>query len=100
MRVDWDDEKDAVVKTYYPEHGPAWDGWERLIPGVSEKAVAMRAGRLGVKCKYRGPKSWTKAQDRVAVALLAQICKSTGRSPYAVIARLRTLYVESKRRAA
>lgn len=94
---EWTTRQDELLERYYPEHGPSWDGWERLLPGRTCRAIAKQASKIGVRCLYRGPKSWTKAEDRVAVAMLAEVCRSVNRTPLAVIKRLLWL-VERNRR--
>lgn len=95
---DWTTRDEQLIERHYPEHGPSWDGWEKLLPNRTPNAISNRAYRLGVRCLYRGPKSWTKAEDRMAVAMLADVCRSLNRTPIAVIRRLMWL-VERNRRS-
>lgn len=95
-RVDWTTGEEDALRRYYPEHGPSWDGWGKMLPRRSRNSISQHACKLGVKCLYRGPKSWTKAQDRMAVAMLVEVCKETHRSPDAVISRLRWLVRKGK----
>lgn len=91
-RRKWTSEEDEQVRRWYPEMGPGWDGWSRFLRGRTYKSITKRAGELGVRCKYRGPKSWTKSEDQVAVLALQSVCNTTHRSPTAVIHRLAWLY--------
>ena len=84
----WTEEEDGLLRKWYPEKGPRWERWAELLPRRTYKGINMRALKIGVSCNYRGPRSWTKAEDRAAVSLLAEVCRTTGRSPEAVIRRL------------
>lgn len=75
-----------------------WDRWEDLLPSRTQRAIQNRAQKLGVRCRYRGPKSWRKSEDRAAVAALAEVCRTTGRSPEAVIRRLDHLVHEIRKK--
>lgn len=85
---DWSASEDDVLRTWYPEYGMKWDRWDDLLPSRTRRAIQNRAQKLGVRCRYRGPKSWRKSEDRAAVAALAEVCRTTGRTPEAVIRRL------------
>lgn len=64
------------------------DRWDVLLPSRTRRAIQNRAQKLGVRCRYRGPRSWRKSEDRAAVTALAEVCRTTGRTPEAVIRRL------------
>lgn len=84
----WATWENELLHKWYPEFGPSWDRWAELLPNRTYKARVNQAAKIGAKYRYRGPKSWTKAEDRLAVAMLAEVCKETKRSPNAVIHRL------------
>lgn len=85
---DWTTRENELIYRYYPEHGPKWEEWKRLLPLRTYRSIQVHANKLGVRCRYRGPRSWRKSEDRAAVALLIGVCRTTGRSPEAVIRRL------------
>lgn len=91
----WTTKEDLAIMAYYPEVGPSWHRWwcngGEYLEGRSRDAIVSHAKKLGVASNYHGPKSWTKAQDRVVVAMLAQVCKSVNKSPMAVVRRLERL---------
>lgn len=95
----WSCEENEILATWYPEYGVDWERWDDLLPLRSRKAIQIHAGKIGVKCRYRGPRSWRKSEDRAAIAMLVEICRSTGRSPDAVINRLAHLVRENRKRA-
>lgn len=95
---DWSASEDDVIRTWYPEYGMRWDRWETLLPSRTMRAIQNRAQKLGVRCRYRGPKSWRKSEDRAAVAALAEVCRTTGRTPEAVIRRLDHLVHEIRKK--
>lgn len=94
----WSASEDDVIRTWYPEYGMSWDRWEDLLPSRTQRAIQNRAQKLGVRCRYRGPKSWRKSEDRAAVAALAEVCRTTGRTPEAVIRRLDHLVHEMRKK--
>lgn len=97
MASRWSMDEDELIRRWYPEKGPSWEKWAEMLPGRTYKAINVRAGRIGVRCDYRGPRTWTKSEDRSAVTALAEVCKTTGRSPESVIHRLDHLVHESRR---
>lgn len=92
----WTTRELELLETHYPEHGPSWERWAELLPGRTTKAIALKAHVMGIRCRYRGPRSWTKAEDRMAVAMLAEVCRSTRRSPLAVLSHLAWLVRRAK----
>lgn len=94
----WSQDEDDLIRKWYPEEGPAWSEWGRLLPLRSYRAIQQRASKIGVGCIYRGPRSWRKSEDRAAVSMLAEVCRTTGRSPEAVIRRLDHLMHEIRKR--
>lgn len=46
--VPWGEEEDNAITTYYPKHGPSWDGWAEVLPYRTNRAIQMRAQRIGV----------------------------------------------------
>lgn len=95
---DWTTRQEGLLERYYPEKGPSWEGWAELMPGRTRQAISQHAHKMGLRCLYRGPKSWTKAEDRLAVAMLAKVCMETGRTPIAVVRRLDWLIERNRRR--
>lgn len=91
-----------ALERWYPEYGTQCKRWEcnggDLLRGRSSRAIAAKAARMGVRCDYQGPKSWTKAQNRAALAWLAGTCRDTGCGPYAVLDHIRWLVMNNKRR--
>lgn len=53
----WTEEEDDAIYKHYSKHGALWDGWKVILPLRSQKAIAMRAGRIGVARKYRSKRS-------------------------------------------
>jgi hypothetical protein len=49
----WTEEEDELIRLYYPEHGPSWSGWAKLMPerDASKDSIAHRANHLGIKRK-------------------------------------------------
>lgn len=94
----WTPEENEILSKWYPEYGPSWHRWPVLLPGRTYRAIVKQAARLGVSSRYRGPMSWTKVEDRMAVAMLAEVCRNTGRSPNAVINRLAHLVRVNKKK--
>lgn len=39
----WTDEELVALGSFYPEHGASWDGWEDVLPGRTQRAIAMCA---------------------------------------------------------
>ena len=98
----WTTSELADLAHWYPEYGTQCPRWEcnggSLLTGRSRQAIAIRAQRSGVRCDYQGPKAWTKAQNRAALAWLAGVCRDTGCGPYAVLDHIRCLVMNNKRR--
>lgn len=92
-----------ALERWYPEYGTQCKRWEcnggDLLRGRSSRAIAAKAARMGVRCEYQGPKSWTKAQNRAALAWLASTCRDTGCGPYAVLDHLRFLCMNNKKKS-
>ena len=92
----------ADLSRWYPEYGTQCPRWEcnggSLLKGRSRQAIAIRAQRSGIRCDYQGPKAWTKAQNRAALAWLAGVCRDTGCGPYSVLDHIRCLVMNNKRR--
>lgn len=40
---DWTPKEIALVRRYYPEHGPNWGGWRELLPERSYESIAHAA---------------------------------------------------------
>lgn len=95
----WTPEENEHIWKWYPEKGPKWEGWSKLLPLRSEKAIQQHASKIGVRCIYRGPQSWRRSEDRCAVSALAEVCRTTGRSPEAVIRRLDHLVHEMRKKS-
>lgn len=53
----WDKEEDKILAEHYPDHGRDWDGWERLLPWRTKRAIGTRAFRIGLKYKKPERKS-------------------------------------------
>ena len=45
----WRVEELRALVRLYPEHGGAWDGWRKALPGRSRNAIASMAKALGVR---------------------------------------------------
>lgn len=46
----WTPEEDELVRTHYPDHGAAWEGWAELVPAHAKApAIRSRARTLGVR---------------------------------------------------
>ena len=95
---DWSEHEEYLIRKWYPEKGPSWDAWRKMLPNRTYRAIQQHANRLGVKCIYRGPKSWTKSEDRTAMSALVEVCKTTGRTPEAVIRRLDHIMHEARKK--
>lgn len=97
----WTPDEDAALERWYPEYGTKCKRWAcnggELLTGRSRKAINIRACKLGVGCRYHGPRVWPHAHDRMALAMLADVCRETGRTPYQVLRHLHSL-VESNRK--
>lgn len=91
----WKIHEDELITKYYPENGLSFDRWwfngGDLLEGRSKSAVGNRACKLGVQCIYHGPKTWRRDQDRLALMMLARLCKETGKTPVACVRRLEHL---------
>lgn len=57
----WTPDEDELLRELYPEHGPSWDGWRRVLPTRSRHAVKSRVKILGVKTQNR----WTIEDDEL-----------------------------------
>lgn len=92
MSAGWTLGDDGLIASNYPDHGPSWERWwcngGDLLEGRSYSAIVARASRIGVRCTYRGPKSWRRDQDEVALRAVAEVCRMTGKSPVAVVRRM------------
>ena len=47
----WTPDEDALLREYYPRHGPKWEGWEMLLPRRSHSSIAGRACKIGVRMR-------------------------------------------------
>lgn len=45
--VPWGEDEDNAVMTFYPKHGPMWDGWDEVLPNRTKRAIQVRAQRIG-----------------------------------------------------
>lgn len=99
----WSEEEIDALERWYPEYGTRCPRWEcnggELLHGRTKRAIAVKAERIGLRCRYQGPRIWTKAQDRAALEMLARVCRETGKSPYQVLGHLRSLVENNQRRA-
>lgn len=57
----WTPDEDELLRELYPEHGPSWDGWRRVIPTRSRRAVQTRAKKLGIKVQT----GWTAEEEEL-----------------------------------
>lgn len=57
----WTPNEDELLREHYPEHGPSWDGWRRVLPTRSRRAVQTRAKRLGIKVQT----GWTAEEEEL-----------------------------------
>lgn len=42
----------ALLRRYYPEHGPNWDGWHELLPGRSAQGIGHAARKRGIHRRF------------------------------------------------
>lgn len=100
---EWTNDDLDALESWYPEFGTQcprwWANGGKLLEGRSHRAIAAKAARIGLKCRYRGPRVWPHAHDRMAIAMLAKVCRETGRSPYQVLDHLRSLVQNNQRRS-
>lgn len=91
----WTEEEDEKLTRLYPTMGAAA---VCKATGRSMSSVSSRAKKLGVRARTGRGRSctWTEREDRVAVAHLAEVCRSTGRSPVAVCHHLEWLLRKSR----
>lgn len=87
----WEDWEDGILADVYPSRG-ARACAEML--GRTEVACATRAGRIGARPSRR----WTPEEDRACVLGLVEACRATGRTPDAVIGRMRRLLEAARER--
>lgn len=91
----WTSAETAALEMWYPEYGTRCQRWEvnggDLLKGRSKGAIAVKAQRMGLRCRYQGPRIWPKAHDRMALAMLARVCRETGKTPYEVLGHLKSL---------
>ena len=83
----WEGWEDEVLADVYPRRG-ARACAEML--GRTEGACALRAARIGVGSGHTA-RRWTPEEDRACALGLVGACRATGRTPVAVIARMRQL---------
>lgn len=57
----WTPNEDELLREHYPEHGPSWDGWRRVLPTRSRRAVQTRAKKLGIKVQT----GWTAEEEEL-----------------------------------
>lgn len=57
----WTPDEDELLREHYPEHGPSWDGWRRVLPTRSRWAVQTRAKKLGIKVQT----GWTAEEEEL-----------------------------------
>lgn len=99
----WTAEEDALIERWYPEWGTQYRGWwcrgGKLLEGRSAKGISIRAQKLGVAARKGGPHVWPSGEERMAVSMLADVCRQTGRSPRSVLTHLLTMTDRMERRA-
>ena len=64
----WSADELATLVRLYPEHGGAWDGWRKAIPGRSRSAIASMAKKAGVHKTRPAEKAAAMAPEIVAEA--------------------------------
>lgn len=95
----WKPDEDELLRKWYPEKGSVWDRWDELLPGRSPKGIQDRAHKIGVRCRYSGPKTaYTKSMDRVLLIHLQEMCQQLDRSPKSVVSRLDHILHEQYRK--
>lgn len=57
----WMPDEDELLRDLYPEHGPSWDGWMRVLPTRSRRAVVTRANKLGMRAQT----GWTAEEEEL-----------------------------------
>lgn len=57
----WTPDEDDILRELYPEHGPSWDGWMKVLPTRSRRAVMTRANRLGMRANAK----WTAEEEEL-----------------------------------
>lgn len=57
----WSEAELAALREGYPEHGAAWDGWGRILPGRTTQAIQQKAKKSGI----RGPGHWGADEDAI-----------------------------------
>lgn len=60
----WSDAQDRAIETYYPTHGPSWEGWSELLPTRTKRAIQARANRLGVTDRREERKTVKREKPR------------------------------------
>ena len=56
----WSDEELRTLEEKYSEHGPAWLGWETLLPKRSKRAIATKASDLKLQAPQGRPQGLVK----------------------------------------
>lgn len=60
----WSTEEEALLREFYPEHGPSWQGWEGILPGRGKRAISRKASTMGVLKTTRN-NQWTSEELRI-----------------------------------
>ncbi len=60
---EWSERELELLARYYPEKGPSWEGWAKVLDNRSPRAVMCMAFNIGAK--YRKPGSWSAEEDEV-----------------------------------
>lgn len=64
----WSDAELEALARLYPEHGGAWDGWRKAIPGRSRNAIVSMAKAVGIHKARPAEKAAAMAPEIVAEA--------------------------------
>ncbi|MBP3883656.1 MAG: hypothetical protein J6D54_01785 [Olsenella sp.] len=88
----WTRREDAILRRHMSEHGPAWPGWRKLLPGRTTGAISMRKAELGAagprsgarepkgRSTARARRRWTKGQRARLLELALEMRRETGHS--------------------
>ena len=48
----WKRAEEDLLREYYPEYGPSWDGWAEVLPNRTKGAISSRATFIGIKVSH------------------------------------------------
>ena len=75
----WTEAEDRALRSHYPTHGPSWEGWAEILPRRSEKAIRVRATRLGLTRTARAARGGRPRRNPYDAAVMGGM--SAGMTP-------------------